>query len=102
MTAPPGQFMALQVFIVLKETISGYGKVSSGSRGRGGHAPPPRPCKNVIKEDGHQRRPYRFHVSRPPLTWPLDPVLGKVNDLLIYTTKQIGVDVQFCGPEVNA
>ena len=79
--------MALQVFIVLKETKE---------------AMPPRRVKISHKKDGHQRRPHRFHVSRPPLTWPLDPVLGKVNDLLIYTTKQTDVDVQFCGPEVNA
>ena len=39
---------------------------SSGSRGgRGGHGPPG-PVKKGHKKDGRQRRPHRFHVSRPP------------------------------------
>ena len=38
---------------------------------------PPGPAKIGHKKDGHQRRPHRFHVSRPPpLTRPLDPLLG--------------------------
>ena len=38
-------------------------------------AMPPRPVKNSHKKDGCQRRPHRFHVSHPPLTRPLDPLL---------------------------
>ena len=34
-----------------------------GSRGCHG---PPSPVRVSHKKDGHQRRPYRFHVSRPP------------------------------------
>ena len=34
--------------------------------GRGGHGPPG-PVKIGHKKDGRQRRPHRFHVSRPPL-----------------------------------
>ena len=33
---------------------------------------PPRPVKISHKNDGCQRRLHRFHVSRPPLTRPLD------------------------------
>ena len=36
---------------------------------------PPGPVKIGHKKDGHRRRLHRFHVSRPPLTWPLDPLL---------------------------
>ena len=37
---------------------------------------PPGPVKIGHKKDGRQRRPHRFHVSRPPpLTRPLDPLL---------------------------
>ena len=36
---------------------------------------PPGPVKISHKKDGCQRQPHRFHVSRPPLTWPLDPLL---------------------------
>ena len=36
---------------------------------------PPGPVKIGHKKDGHRRRPHRFHVSRPPLTRPLDPLL---------------------------
>ena len=39
---------------------------SSGSRGRGGHAPPPGLVKISHKKDGCRRWPHRFHVSRPP------------------------------------
>ena len=31
-----------------------------------GPCPPPGPVKIGHKKDGHQRRPHRFHVSRPP------------------------------------
>ena len=49
---------------------------SSGSRGGAeGAMAPPGPVKIGHKKDGHQRRPHRFHVSRPPLTRPLDPLL---------------------------
>ena len=43
--------------------------ISSGSRG------PPGPVKIGHKKDGRQRQLHRFHVSRPPLTRPLDPLL---------------------------
>ena len=48
---------------------------SSGSRGgRGGHGPPG-PVKIGHKKDGCRRQPHRFHVSWPPLTQLLDPLL---------------------------
>ena len=45
--------------------------------GGGARGPcPPGPVKIGHKKDGRQRRPHRFHVSRPPpLTRPLDPLL---------------------------
>ena len=43
--------------------------------GAKGAMAPPWPCKIGHKKDGCQRRPHRFHVSRPPLTRPLDPLL---------------------------
>ena len=49
--------------------------ISSGSRGAEGAMAPPSPVKIGHKKDGHQRRPHRFHVSRPSLTRPLDPLL---------------------------
>ena len=59
---------------VLSENIKEC--ISSGSRGgQEGHAPPPDPVKISHKKDGRQRQPHRFHVSRLPLTWPLDPLL---------------------------
>ena len=36
---------------------------------------PPGPVKIGHKKDGCRRRPHRFHVSRPPLTQSLDPLL---------------------------
>ena len=47
--------------------------------GRGGHAPspPPGPVKINHKKDGRLRQPYRFHVSLPTSTMPLDPLLAK-------------------------
>ena len=39
---------------------------------------PPGPVKIGHKKDGHQRRPHRFHVSRPP---PY-PVAGSATELL--------------------
>ena len=36
---------------------------------------PPGPVKIGHKKDGRRRQPHRFHVSRPPLTRPLDPLL---------------------------
>ena len=40
---------------------------SSGSRGGAeGAMAPPGPVKIGHKKDGRQRRPHRFHVSRPP------------------------------------
>ena len=38
-------------------------------------APLPGPVKIGHKKDGRQRRSHKFHVSRPPLTRPLDPLL---------------------------
>ena len=35
-------------------------------QGARGPCPPPRPVKISHKKDGHQRRPHRFHISRPP------------------------------------
>ena len=35
------------------------------------------------KKDGHRRQPHRFHVYRPPLTRPLDPLLRVVQFTLL-------------------
>ena len=48
--------------------------VADPGGGQGGHGPP-RPVKIGHKKDGCRRRAHRFHVSRPPLTRPLDPLL---------------------------
>ena len=40
----------------------------------GGGMTLPGPVKISHRQDGHQRRPYRFHVCHP-LTWPLNPLL---------------------------
>ena len=48
--------------------------VADPGGGQGDHAPP-QPCKKSNKKDGHQIRPHRFHVSRPPPTRPLEPLL---------------------------
>ena len=48
--------------------------VADPGGGRGGHGPPG-PVKIGHKKDGCQSRSHRFHVSRPPLTRPLDPLL---------------------------
>ena len=42
----------------------------------GGAKAPSGPVKIGHKKDGHRRWPHRFHVSRLPLTRPLDPLLG--------------------------
>ena len=39
---------------------------------------PPGPVKIGHKKDGRRRWPHRFHVSRPPLTRPLDPLLSRI------------------------
>ena len=54
--------------------------VADPGGGRGGHGPPG-PVKIGHKKDGHQRRLHRFHVSRPPLTRPLDPLLDQCPQL---------------------
>ena len=43
---------------------------------------PPSPVQISHKKDGRQRRPHRkrFHVSWPPPTRPLDPMLHDDND----------------------
>ena len=41
-----------------------------------GHGPPS-PVQTSHKKDGRQRQPHRFHVYWPPLTRPLDPMLGE-------------------------
>ena len=41
---------------------------------------PPGPVKIGHKKDGCQRRPHRFHVSRPPLTRPLGSATGVWKD----------------------
>ena len=43
--------------------------------GAEGAMAPPGPVKIGHKKDGCQRRLHRFHVSWPPLTRPLDPLL---------------------------
>ena len=64
-----------------------FSKHSSGSGGGPrGPWPPPGPVKIGHKKDGRQRRLHRFHVSRPPLTRPLDPLLKHlfVTSLLLF------------------
>ena len=46
--------------------IGNQSSVADPGGGRGGHGPPPGPVKIGHKKDGCQRRPHRFHVSRPP------------------------------------
>ena len=41
--------------------------------------PSPGPVKISHKKDGHQRRPHRFHVPRPPFTRPPDRLLLQLN-----------------------
>ena len=48
--------------------------------GAKGAMAPPGPVKIGHKKDGHQRWPHRFHVSRPPLTRPLDPLLCQMGN----------------------
>ena len=47
-----------------------------GGGGEGAMAPPPGPVKISHKKDGCRIRPHKFHVSRPPSTRLLDPLLG--------------------------
>ena len=49
--------------------------VADPGGGRGGYGPPG-PVKIGHKKDGRRRRLHRFHVSWPPLTRPLDPLLS--------------------------
>ena len=51
-----------------------YAVADQGGGGRGGRGPPG-PVKISHKKDGRRRRPHRFHVSWPPLTWLLDLLL---------------------------
>ena len=56
--------------------LKGFGpQAVADPGGAEGAMPPPRPVKISHKKDGRQRWPYRFHVSRPPSTRPLDPLL---------------------------
>ena len=53
----------------------------------GAMPPSPSPVQISHKKDGRQRRPHRFHVSSPPPTRPLDPILFPVaNLLLVFAT----------------
>ena len=52
--------------------------VADPGGGPRGPWPPPGPVKIGHKKDGCRRRLHRFHVSRPPLTRPLDPLLNSV------------------------
>ena len=58
----------------LSFTLLYWISVADPGGGEGAMAPPG-PVKIGHKKDGPQRRPHRFHVSRPPLTRPLDPLL---------------------------
>ena len=49
--------------------------VADPGEAEGAMPPPPDPVKRSHKKDGRQRQPHRFHVSRLPLTWPLDLLL---------------------------
>ena len=60
---------------------------SGGGGGRGGHIPDPGPVKISHKKDGHQRRPHRIHVSRPPLTRPLDPILNAYSNVNLISLR---------------
>ena len=48
---------------------------------------PPGPVKVGHKKDGRRRRPHRFHVSRPPLTRLLDPLLCNSVKPLLHNVK---------------
>ena len=72
-------------FLPLK-LINGYNFTndhSSRSGGGGGAegAMAPSPVKISDKKDGRRRWPHRFHVSRPSLSRPLDPLLDQYIDL---------------------
>ena len=55
--------------------------------GAEGAMPPPLgPLKISHKKDGHQRWSYRFHVSRPPLTQRLDPLLELVTSDISFNS----------------
>ena len=63
---------------------------SSGSRGGGGAMVPPGPVGH--KKDGRQRRPHRFHVSRPP---PY-PATGSATELYSGDHDNNKYCVKFC------
>ena len=66
-----------QEFCSRGEGVLSQHAFSSGSGGGAeGAMAPPSPVKISHKKDGHWRRPHRFHVSQPPLTQPLDPLLA--------------------------
>ena len=52
--------------------------------------PPPGPVKIGHKKDGRQRRPHRFHVSRPP---PY-PTAGSATDSVLFVSIQLLVNIK--------
>ena len=63
--------MYFQILVCLYRSDS----VADPGAGAEGGMAPPSPVKISHKKDCHQRRPHRFHVSCPPLTRPLAPLL---------------------------
>ena len=57
------------------DTVSFQLAVADPGGGAEGAMVPPGPVEIGHKKDGRQRWLHRFHVSRPPLTRPLDPLL---------------------------
>ena len=64
---------------------------------------PPGPVKIGHKKDGRQRWPHRFHVSRPPLTRPLDPLLGslKAKSTYIFHTIWLLIHIRPANQNLN-
>ena len=61
--------------------------------GAKGAMAPPGPVKIGHKKDGRQRRPHRFHVSRPPLTRLLDPLLY-LNAVLTRSQRYLNIYIR--------
>ena len=62
-------------FMSFSEKIWPGKTVADPGGGCRGAMAPPSPVEISHKKDGRQRRSHRFHVSGPPPTQPLDPML---------------------------
>ena len=73
-----GEEITLHLNMNMKNEISKLFAVADPGRPRGPcPLPSPGPVKINHKKDGRLRQPYRFHVSLPTSTMPLDPLLAK-------------------------